>query len=216
MDGNNSLKRMRPLGGRKVGDPRVFQESDYFLSQEFVNTFAHEVPPRSRRSDNVPGAEELAESSDRMDLADGALDPVTVSAPPPRRVDRYLTIIQVSGAPSDPPDTSEQSVFENVGVTDPPPPNADSPEVLRGDSPAPEGVYPGPPPAERPQAVEVEGDPTDGAPGVESSCTKNWKAAQSDEKKRSWDVFEETGIFASACRHGLILWLVDMIRSGEL
>ncbi|OSD05539.1 hypothetical protein PYCCODRAFT_1362075, partial [Trametes coccinea BRFM310] len=31
----------------------------------------------------------------------------------------------------------------------------------------------------------------------------------------SWGIFEETGIFASACRHGLILWLVDMIRCGE-
>ncbi|OJT09099.1 hypothetical protein TRAPUB_1 [Trametes pubescens] len=59
------------------------------------------------------------------------------------------------------------------------------------------------------------GDPTDGR-AVQSSCTKNWKAAASDDKKRSWGIFEETGIFASACRHGLILWLVDMIRSGEL
>ncbi|RPD78575.1 hypothetical protein L226DRAFT_457563 [Lentinus tigrinus ALCF2SS1-7] len=59
-----------------------------------------------------------------------------------------------------------------------------------------------------------EGDPTDGAPV--SSCASNWKAAASDEKKKMWAIFEETGVFASACRHGFVLWLIDMIRSGEL
>lgn len=59
-----------------------------------------------------------------------------------------------------------------------------------------------------------EGDPTDGAPS--SACASNWIAAVSDDKKRMWAIFEETGIFASCCRHGFILWLVDMIRSGEL
>ena len=60
------------------------------------------------------------------------------------------------------------------------------------------------------------GDPTDGAPGAISSCTSNWKAAASDEKKRMWGVFDETGVFACACRHGHIMWMSDMIRSGEL
>lgn len=72
------------------------------------------------------------------------------------------------------------------------------------------------------EAEEVEGtgydgpgDPSDGSPSV-SSCTDNWKAASADEKKRMWGVFDETGIFACACRHGLILWLADMVQSGEL
>lgn len=50
----------------------------------------------------------------------------------------------------------------------------------------------------------------------EDDCTRNWKAAASAEKKRMWGVFEETEIFVSACRHSLILWFSDMIRSGEL
>ncbi|KAI0746795.1 hypothetical protein C8Q80DRAFT_1220069 [Daedaleopsis nitida] len=58
------------------------------------------------------------------------------------------------------------------------------------------------------------GDPTDGAP--DSSCTSNWKAVAADDKKRMWAIFEETGIFAAACRHGFIVWLIDMVRSGEL
>jgi hypothetical protein len=47
-------------------------------------------------------------------------------------------------------------------------------------------------------------------------CANHWKAAATDDKKRMWAIFDETGIFASACRHGLILWIADMVRSGEL
>ncbi|EIW73883.1 hypothetical protein CONPUDRAFT_68205 [Coniophora puteana RWD-64-598 SS2] len=57
-------------------------------------------------------------------------------------------------------------------------------------------------------------------PGVNEvntgDCSKNWKAAASDDKKRMWGIFEETGIFVGACRHGLLLWYTDMVRSGEL
>ena len=69
----------------------------------------------------------------------------------------------------------------------------------------------------------TEGDPTD-APvsgGDEHAdtldqCVRNWKSAAAEEKKKTWAIFDEAGIFASACRHGLILWLADMVRSGEL
>ncbi|KAF8066021.1 hypothetical protein FPV67DRAFT_1499112 [Lyophyllum atratum] len=62
-----------------------------------------------------------------------------------------------------------------------------------------------------------EADPTDGDhDSPPSGCTENWKAAAADEKKKMWAVFEESGIFASACRHGFILWITDMVRSGEL
>ncbi|KAG1837662.1 hypothetical protein F4604DRAFT_1885677 [Suillus subluteus] len=47
-------------------------------------------------------------------------------------------------------------------------------------------------------------------------CSKNWKAAASDEKKRMWAIFKETGIFVAACCHGFILWYADMVQSGEL
>ncbi len=66
--------------------------------------------------------------------------------------------------------------------------------------------------------TEGEGDPTD-ATTIDDAirlCVRNWKSAKSEEMKRSWAIFDETGIFASACRHGFILWLIDMVRSGEL
>ena len=47
------------------------------------------------------------------------------------------------------------------------------------------------------------------------NCASNWKAAVLMEKKRMWGVFDETGIFASACPHGFILWIADMVQSGE-
>ena len=46
-------------------------------------------------------------------------------------------------------------------------------------------------------------------------CASNWKAAASMEKKRMWGIFDETGTFASACPHGFVLWLADMVQSGE-
>lgn len=50
---------------------------------------------------------------------------------------------------------------------------------------------------------------------VESSCTENWKAANTVSEK-TIDVFDQTGVFVSACRHGIIQTLVEMRWSGEL
>ncbi|KAH9850543.1 hypothetical protein C2E23DRAFT_869967 [Lenzites betulinus] len=63
-------------------------------------------------------------------------------------------------------------------------------------------------------SASEEGDPTNGS-AVISNCTKNWKAA-AEEKKRVFGIFDETGVFASACWHGLILWIANMVRSSEL
>ncbi|TFY56323.1 hypothetical protein EVJ58_g7713 [Rhodofomes roseus] len=45
---------------------------------------------------------------------------------------------------------------------------------------------------------------------------ENWKAASAEANKKMWGIFDETGIFASACQHGFILWLFDMVWSGKL
>ena len=64
---------------------------------------------------------------------------------------------------------------------------------------------------------DTGGDPTDGSENLAiDGCVHNWNAAQSDSKKKSWEIFEENGLFASACQHGMILWIMDMVRSGEL
>ena len=62
-----------------------------------------------------------------------------------------------------------------------------------------------------------EGDPTDGAGESLIPCADHWRAAAADNnRKLSGGIFEETGWFVCACRHSLILWVVDMVRSGEL
>ncbi|KAH9944949.1 uncharacterized protein BXZ73DRAFT_86554 [Epithele typhae] len=91
-----------------------------------------------------------------------------------------------------------------------PKPTAD----LGGDADDVDALDPAPEPA--PVFLDTEGDPTDGEVGAPSPCATNWKAAAADEKKKMWGGFDETGIFASACRHGRILWIADMIQSGEL
>lgn len=138
-DGNNSLKRMLPVGDRIAGDTRMYEHSDYFLSQEYVNRFANKVksqPASLKRKHREINSEDEAE---------------------------------------------EEEVQQD--------PNG-------------------------------EGDPTDGVDserrGAVDQCVKNWKAAASDNKKRSWAMFDETGIYAGACRHHFILWICDMVQSGEL
>ena len=50
----------------------------------------------------------------------------------------------------------------------------------------------------------------------ESPCTDHWKAANADTTRTTYKEFQQSGIFLSACQHGLILFLADMIQSGEL
>ncbi|THU95263.1 hypothetical protein K435DRAFT_819798 [Dendrothele bispora CBS 962.96] len=52
-DGNNSLRRIATVGGRRTGDTRIFRDSDYFLSHEFVDKFANEVKSRPKPPDNT-------------------------------------------------------------------------------------------------------------------------------------------------------------------
>lgn len=149
-DGNNSLKRMLPVGSRVAADTRVFEDSDYFLPREYVDRHAGEVKSQ----------------------------PTTK-----KRKHREIS----SGDSTD--DDSDQETEQDERQSDPTNPND-------------------------------EGDPTDGVQTDRDSdisqCVKNWKAAASDEAKKTWAIFDETGIYASACRHGFILWICDMVRSGEL
>lgn len=48
MDGGNSAKRITALGDRHVSDMRNFNESDYLLPRDYVNSFANEVWHRAK------------------------------------------------------------------------------------------------------------------------------------------------------------------------
>lgn len=53
-------------------------------------------------------------------------------------------------------------------------------------------------------------------PGVKSGCVDRWKNAGPEGQKLMFSMFLLTGIFVCLCRHGFMLLLCDMVRSGEL
>ena len=61
------------------------------------------------------------------------------------------------------------------------------------------------------EAAALPIDPTE-----PNTCVERWSNLANDSEKRTWGIFDETGIFAAACRHGFILLVCDMIKSGEL
>ncbi|CAK5271113.1 unnamed protein product, partial [Mycena citricolor] len=49
-----------------------------------------------------------------------------------------------------------------------------------------------------------------------SVCVDRWKAAGPEARKKMFALFAVSGIFLAVCRHGHVLIMCDMIRSGEL
>lgn len=47
-------------------------------------------------------------------------------------------------------------------------------------------------------------------------CVERWKNAGPDARKKMLGLFSTSGIFLAVCRHGHVLTICDMIRSGEL
>ncbi|KAG0703468.1 hypothetical protein DFH29DRAFT_981912 [Suillus ampliporus] len=46
LDGGNSAKRMASVGSRQIADMQCFVESNYLLPCDFIDTFAHNIPPQ--------------------------------------------------------------------------------------------------------------------------------------------------------------------------
>ncbi|KAJ7697754.1 hypothetical protein B0H14DRAFT_3529204 [Mycena olivaceomarginata] len=55
-----------------------------------------------------------------------------------------------------------------------------------------------------------------GNSGADNPCADRWKNMIDDVTSKMWGIFDETGIFLALCRHGFVLVIADMIRSGEL
>lgn len=50
----------------------------------------------------------------------------------------------------------------------------------------------------------------------DNPCANRWKNMINQLVSRMWGVFDKTGVFLLLCRHGFVLLVVDMVRSGEL
>jgi hypothetical protein len=48
------------------------------------------------------------------------------------------------------------------------------------------------------------------------TCVERWKATGPDGRKKMFALFAISGIFLTVCRHGHVVVMCDMIRSGEL
>ncbi len=62
------------------------------------------------------------------------------------------------------------------------------------------------------EGVDAEGTPDE----VASICVERWRNAGPEARKKMFALFAVSGIFVGLCRHGHILIMCDMIRSGEL
>ncbi|KAJ7277806.1 hypothetical protein C8J57DRAFT_1503643 [Mycena rebaudengoi] len=49
-----------------------------------------------------------------------------------------------------------------------------------------------------------------------NTCVERWKATGPEARKKMFALFAIAGIFISVCRHGHVVLMCDMIRSGEL
>ncbi|KAJ6559007.1 hypothetical protein B0H10DRAFT_1846229, partial [Mycena sp. CBHHK59/15] len=50
----------------------------------------------------------------------------------------------------------------------------------------------------------------------DNPCAERWKNMVNGLTAHMWGIFDETGIFLALCRHGFVLLVADMVRSGEL
>ncbi|KAJ7238094.1 hypothetical protein B0H12DRAFT_1025997, partial [Mycena haematopus] len=53
-------------------------------------------------------------------------------------------------------------------------------------------------------------------PDEGDGCTERWQNMREDVTSRAYGMYDETGIFPALCRHGFVLVIVDMVKSGEL
>ncbi|KAJ6505360.1 hypothetical protein C8R45DRAFT_1051065 [Mycena sanguinolenta] len=49
-----------------------------------------------------------------------------------------------------------------------------------------------------------------------SGCEERWQNMKEAVTVRAWGMYDETGIFPALCRHGFVLVVADMVKSGEL
>jgi hypothetical protein len=50
----------------------------------------------------------------------------------------------------------------------------------------------------------------------DSHCSSNWKAVTSKElPPASKEAFEQTGVFACLCRHGIVEFMIEFVQSAE-
>lgn len=65
-------------------------------------------------------------------------------------------------------------------------------------------------------ADTIEGLAPKQVEGLAAGCAERWKANAPDSEKGMFRCFEESGVFVGICRHHIVLFVMDMVESGEL
>jgi uncharacterized membrane protein YgcG len=63
---------------------------------------------------------------------------------------------------------------------------------------------------------ELNGDESNELTKCINACMERWKNAGPEARKKMFALFAIAGIFVAVCRHGHVLVICDMIKSGEL
>lgn len=59
--------------------------------------------------------------------------------------------------------------------------------------------------------------PMDSPPPEEANgCEQRWHNMKEANTRSMWEIYDETGVFVSLCRHSFVLLISDMVKSGEL
>jgi hypothetical protein len=67
------------------------------------------------------------------------------------------------------------------------------------------------------KAVELEDGSVVPQHEDEDRCGSNWKAANAKElPPASKEAFDQTGVFACLCRHGIVEFLIEFVQSAEM
>ncbi|KAF8169554.1 hypothetical protein K438DRAFT_1909486 [Mycena galopus ATCC 62051] len=56
----------------------------------------------------------------------------------------------------------------------------------------------------------------EGDDAEDEGCTEGWQNMKEEVTARAYGMYDETGFFPALCRHGFVLVVVDMVKSGEL
>ncbi|KAK7013948.1 hypothetical protein R3P38DRAFT_3206529 [Favolaschia claudopus] len=67
-----------------------------------------------------------------------------------------------------------------------------------------------------PMGLVKEFVPGSSLPDEGDGCTERWQNMSEEATACSYGMYDETGIFPALCRHGFVLIVVDMVKSGEL
>ena len=64
--------------------------------------------------------------------------------------------------------------------------------------------------------TSLEKEPVNDSDPKMSKCGDRWRNAGPESRKQMFSLFDETGVFIACCHHRTVLYVCDMIQSGEL